>query len=143
MAQLPETLTLEVATPLGLALRTDAKSVVAPSVNGEFGVLPGHLPLLAALQPGLLRYRADGQEHIAAIGAGFVEAGPDKVLLLTEQYTTAETVDVQSAKADLQSAQERLRAHPGECAGAEYEALLEQLAWAEARLAAARLTTAH
>ena len=44
-----QVLKLEVVTPGGLAVRAEADQVEAPSVFGEFGVLPGHLPLLAAM----------------------------------------------------------------------------------------------
>jgi F-type H+-transporting ATPase subunit epsilon len=79
-------LKLEVATPDGLALRTEAEMVTATSVEGEFGVLPGHLPLLAATRAGLLKYRVGGKEEVAAVGPGFVEALPDRVLLLTDAF---------------------------------------------------------
>jgi len=43
---------LEIVTPRGRALSVSVDEVTAPSVHGEFGVLPGHLPLLAACAPG-------------------------------------------------------------------------------------------
>jgi F-type H+-transporting ATPase subunit epsilon len=49
-----ETILLEIVTPTGVALRKQVTDVTAPSVAGEFGVLPGHLPLLAALRTGLV-----------------------------------------------------------------------------------------
>ncbi|HMI88940.1 MAG TPA: ATP synthase F1 subunit epsilon, partial [Polyangiaceae bacterium] len=45
--------TLEIVTPTGVALSEQVNDVTAPSVEGEFGVFPGHLPLLAALRTGL------------------------------------------------------------------------------------------
>ena len=69
MASIPSLLTLEVATPTGWALEpTQVSSVQAPSVFGEFGVLPGHLPLLVALKAGPLHYVVDGTTKHAAIG---------------------------------------------------------------------------
>ena len=62
----------------------EVDSVQAPSVEGEFGVLPNHLPLLAALKCGLLVWEVEGKRKVAAIGPGFVEGGPEKVLLLTD-----------------------------------------------------------
>src|SRR5688500_16441859 len=101
MAASSEILTLEIATPLGLVLRTEAESVAAPSVHGEFGVLAGHLPLLAALKPGVLKYRTMGKDHVAAVGAGFVEAGPEKVLLLCDVFAQPHQIDTAKVQEEL------------------------------------------
>src|SRR5271163_723833 len=84
---------LEIVTPKGRALRVSADEVTAPSVDGEFGVLPGHLPLLAALRTGLVSYRVGGDAKKCAVGPGFVEAGPDKVAILTDEYIEREQID--------------------------------------------------
>jgi len=127
---------LEVATPTGLALKTEAASVSAPSVRGEFGVLPGHLPLLAALRCGVLEYVANGTKHVAAIGPGFVEAGPDKVLVLTDMIELPAEIDLEVAKADYTKANEALRAYGGGHDGPEYSELERDKEWAEARIKA-------
>ena len=56
-----EHLQLDVVTPMGSVLSMQVDSVQAPSVEGEFGVLPNHLPLLAALKCGLLGWEVDGK----------------------------------------------------------------------------------
>ncbi len=55
-----ESILLEIVTPTGVALRERVTDVTAPSVAGEFGVLPGHLPLLAALRTGLVTWWRGG-----------------------------------------------------------------------------------
>jgi len=134
VAQHVETLTLEVATPIGLALRTQAETVQAPSVRGEFGVLPGHLPLLAAVRAGILRYRIEGKDHQAAIGPGFIEAGPDKVRLLTEMFSKPDEVDIEATKTELVAAEERLKAFKDEHEGQVYEEAERDVDWARAKL---------
>ena len=127
-------LNLEVATPTGLALKTEAAAVSAPSVRGEFGVLPGHLPLLAALRCGVLEYVASGKKHVAAIGPGFVEAGPDKVLVLTDMVQLPEEIVLDDAKADYAKANEALRAFGERHEGPEFAELERDKEWAEARI---------
>lgn len=129
-----DVLTLEVATPLGLVLTTQAESVQAPSVKGEFGVLPGHLPLLAALKPGVLRYRIGGHAHVAAVSAGFVEAGSDKVLLLTDAFVAPKDIDEEAARSELERAEANLAGFGEEYEGREFEQLQRQIDWARARL---------
>lgn len=131
-----ELLTLEVATPTGLALRTECESVEAPSVQGEFGILPGHLPLLAALKCGILQYRADGKDHVVAIGPGFIEAEPDRVELLTDLFARPEDIDTEAAKKDLAAAEEELRKFPELYEGPDYDERQRDVDWAQARLLA-------
>lgn len=129
-----ELLTLEVATPTGLALRTECESVEAPSVQGQFGILPNHLPLLAALKCGVLRYRTDGKDHVVAIGPGFIEAEPDRVELLTDLFARPEDIDVEQAKKDLAAAEEELKKYDELYEGPDYDELQRGVDWAQARL---------
>ena len=57
---------LEIVTPRGTALSAQVDEVTAPSVKGEFGVLPGHLPLLAALRTGIVSLRT-GSETVNVV----------------------------------------------------------------------------
>lgn len=132
-----DVLSLEVATPEGLKLRTECEAVQAPSVEGEFGVLAGHLPLLAALKCGLLKYRAEGKDHLAVVGPGFVEAEPDRVLMLTELFLRPEDIDTEKARKELVEAEKRLADFPEEYEGPEYRELQRDVDWALARLEAA------
>ena len=75
-------LTLEVVTPGGTALREQVDEVVAPGEAGEFGVLPGHLPMLADLKVGLLHFRKGrtNWEYIALL-APSLDWRPDLITL--------------------------------------------------------------
>lgn len=132
------TLKLEVATPDGLALKADAEIVTAPSVEGEFGVLPGHLPLLAATRAGLLKYRSEGRDQVAAIGPGFVEALPDRVLVLTDAFLKPGSIDRASAERELADAEKKLAEAKGALDAPEHIELVRTLEWARARVDAAK-----
>jgi F-type H+-transporting ATPase subunit epsilon len=132
------TLHLEVATPDGLALQTEAEIVTAQSVEGEFGVLPGHLPLLAATKAGLLKYRVAGKDEVAAVGPGFVEALPDRVLLLTDAFVKPSDVDRAAAEKDLAAAERAAADYKGPMDDAAYQELSRALDWARARLDASK-----
>ncbi|MEZ4287296.1 MAG: ATP synthase F1 subunit epsilon [Polyangiales bacterium] len=105
-----KTLRLEIATPNGRVLDTHVQSVEAPSVAGEFGVLPGHLPILAALKCGVLTYAIDGKQHFAAIGPGFVKGGPSHVEVLTDLFLDPANINAENARRDLDTAQEAFKA---------------------------------
>lgn len=131
------TLTLEVATPVGLALSVEADSVQAPSVKGEFGVLPGHLPILVAVRSGLLKYKEGGKDKVAAIGPGFAEAGPTKMLVLTDSFALPEDIDRATVKAELEAAQKALKESKESMESLRFEELTREVEWANARLLAA------
>ena len=129
-----EQLQLDVVTPEGPALSISVDSVQAPSVQGEFGVLPNHLPLLAALKCGLLVWEVEGKRNVAAIGPGFVEGGPDKVLLLTDLYATPEEIKPDEVRQELVKAEEALKQFGDLYEGPEYAELQRNVDWAIARL---------
>ncbi len=103
---------LEIVTPKGRALKAMVDEVTAPSVQGEFGVMPGHLPLLAALRTGIVSYRdGNAEPKRCAVGPGFAEAGANRLLILTDEFIEREQIDpviVRKELAEVQSAIEKL-----------------------------------
>ncbi|AKT39819.1 ATP synthase F1 subunit epsilon [Chondromyces crocatus] len=124
-----ETILLEIVTPTGVALREQVTDVTAPSVAGEFGVLPGHLPLLAALRTGLVTYHKEGREHRLAVHHGFVEVAADVALLLTERFARAEDVDVVKTRMRLKEVDEELDHWHGELTDPRRRELIEEEQW--------------
>lgn len=105
---------LEIVTPNGRALAETVEEVTAPGVNGEFGVMPGHLPLLTAIRTGLVTYRQGGDTKTCAVGPGFAEAGENKMLILTDDYMVKGSVDpvhVRKELAEVQAKIEKLLAN--------------------------------
>ncbi|GBE14831.1 ATP synthase epsilon chain [bacterium BMS3Abin14] len=90
---------LEVVTPERIVVSTEVDEVVLPGIEGEFGVLPGHVPLLTALKVGELNYRtADRTEHVA-VSWGYVEVASDRVMVLAE--TAEKATDINLARAQV------------------------------------------
>ena len=92
-----ESFLLEVITPTAKVFSSEVHSVRAPGHLGEFGVLPGHVPYVTALRPGLLTFEHEGQGRRLLIGAGFAEVGEDKVAVLSELCEEAEGIDGEAA----------------------------------------------
>ena len=67
-----EQISLEIVTPDGVKLSEQVTELTAPSVDGEFGVLPGHRAMLAALTTGIVTYTKGGEKESVAVGAGYV-----------------------------------------------------------------------
>jgi F-type H+-transporting ATPase subunit epsilon len=129
-----DTILLEVVTPTGVALRKQVSDVTAPSVAGEFGVLPGHLPLLAALRTGLVTYHVDGREQRLAVHHGFVEVVHDKALLLTERSIAKEEVDVVKVRLRLKEVDQELDHWQGELTDPRRRELIEEEQWLATQL---------
>jgi len=103
-------LLLEVVTPDRLVLSTEADVVVCPGVEGQFGVLPGHIPFLSALAIGEMYYRKGGQTEYLAVAGGFAEVTGEKVTIVAEAAESGREIDVERAKRALERAEKRLAA---------------------------------
>jgi F-type H+-transporting ATPase subunit epsilon len=63
----------------------EADMVVARTVDGELGILPGHTPLLGILVEGDVRIQASGgATHTASLDSGFLSVDRDRVIILAE-----------------------------------------------------------
>jgi F-type H+-transporting ATPase subunit epsilon len=124
-----ESIQLEIVTPTGLALREKVSDVTAPSIAGEFGVLPGHLPLLAALRTGLVTYHMNGEENRVAVAHGFVEVANDKALLLTDKFMRKESVDVVRVRLRLKEVDDELAHWQDELTDPRRRELIEEEQW--------------
>jgi len=103
-----DSIRLEIVTPRGRALSADVDEVTAPSIQGEFGVMPGHVPLLAALRTGIVAYRKGTETTRCAVGTGFAEAGPDKLVILTNEYAERAQIDPVLVRKELAEVQQQL-----------------------------------
>jgi len=77
-------LTLEIVTPEARVFSDTVETVVIPTVQGEIGILPGHIPLLAQVESGELRVTKGRPYHTLAVGTGFVQVEGDLVSVLAE-----------------------------------------------------------
>ncbi len=100
---------LEVVTPHRLELQKKVDYVVAPTIDGIVGVLPGHIRLITQLATGVLRYEIDGKNSFMAVSEGFMEVTPEKVIILAEAADLPENVDVEQALEEKRRAEEALR----------------------------------
>lgn len=95
---MPKTIKLELVTPERLTLSREVDELVLPGSEGSFGVLPGHMPLMAALRPGMLKFKAQNAETVYAIGGGYAQITPSQVVVLADTAEPAEDIDVAAAQ---------------------------------------------
>lgn len=119
-------ITVEIVTPREVAAKAEVSQVRAPGYVGEFGVLPGHAPFLSVLKPGVVTLSlTDGSTQVFVVGRGFVEAGPDRLVVLTDACEAAAGVDKAAAAKALAEAEKgmaTLDPASNEWINAEYQA---------------------
>lgn len=103
------TIRFELVTPERMLVSEDVDEVIAPGFDGEFGVLPEHTFYLAILSAGILRYRMGNEVKKIAVGGGFAEVNPDKVVVLADVAEKAEEIDVDRARRAHEKAEAALK----------------------------------
>ncbi len=102
-------LTLEIVTPEAKVYSDTIDSVVIPTLEGEVGILPGHIPLLTKVEDGELRVTKGSQTLHLAVGGGFAEIDGDKVSVLAERAITEEQIDEKAVEDALKRAEQAMR----------------------------------
>lgn len=97
-----------IVTPTEEALDIECDEVVTPGVNGEIGMMPGHIPLVTALHPGVLTVVKGGKKTFYAVGSGFAEIENDIVRVLTNTCEESSAIDVDRAKKKMESAEKEI-----------------------------------
>jgi F-type H+-transporting ATPase subunit epsilon len=110
-----------------------ASMVIARTVDGDIGVLPGHSPVLALMAGGSVTVRTSDGDVQAAVHGGFLSVADNRVSILAEAAELADEIDVARARRALEAAS----------AGADNHAEdIGELRAAEALRAQTRLTVA-
>lgn len=102
-------LTLEIVTPEAKVYSDTIDSVVIPTVEGEIGVLPGHIPLLTQVEDGELRVTKGATTQLLVVSGGFAQIDGDRVRVLAENAINEEKIDEHAVEAALKRAEEQLK----------------------------------
>ena len=99
----------ELVSPERLVVSMPVDMVVVPGGEGDFGVLPGHAPLIASVRPGVIDIY-DGREVSDRIfvAGGFAEVTRERCTVLAESAVRVSEINVGDAEADLRSAESDL-----------------------------------
>ena len=102
-------LTLEIVTPEAKVYSDTIDSVVIPTIDGEIGVLPGHIPLLTQIDDGELRVTKGAETLFLAVSGGFAQIDGDKVRVLAENAIAEEKIDEHAVELAMKRAEQELR----------------------------------
>jgi F-type H+-transporting ATPase subunit epsilon len=114
-------------TPLEPLFEGECEFILARGTGGDFGVLPGHAPLLTWLKPGELMLRHDQKEEFFFLEGGYVEVLPNRVTILADRGVPASKLDQTTAEEGRRAAEDAISkaANPSVDELAELERLLE------------------
>ncbi len=130
-----EKVAFELVSPERLLISAEVDMVVVPGSEGDFGVLPGHAPLISSVRPGVIRIHDQGEvsERIFIKG-GFAEVTPEGCTVLAEEAVLISELDragleqrIEDAGEDLEDAQTDEARHKAEATLALLRQMLEAL----------------
>ena len=132
-----KTIPFRLITPVAVAFEGDAELVIAVGTEGEEGILPSHAPFLTALRPGVLRANVsqnggDATRLEFATSEGFLQALPDRVVVLVDAALQREQIDIDAARAERDAAAERQKQSPPQ--SADYAREQSIIDFADARI---------
>jgi F-type H+-transporting ATPase subunit epsilon len=132
----------ELVTPERLIVSTEVEMVVVPGTEGNFGVLPGHAPLISTIRPGTVDLY-DGRaitERIFVVG-GIAEVTPERCTVLADEAMAPDSLDRGQLDAELTEIDGNLpslREQVVRATGTERERLLIELRQLERQASVAR-----
>ena len=121
----------ELVTPERLLVSTAVEMVVVPGGEGNFGVLPGHAPLISTIRPGTVDIYENRAitERIFVVG-GIAEVTPDRVTVLADEAMSLDSLDRAALQSELQVIEGNLpslRDQVGRATGTDRERLAAEL----------------
>ncbi|MGQ9499306.1 MAG: F0F1 ATP synthase subunit epsilon [Dissulfurimicrobium sp.] len=100
---------LEIVTPTRLVVSEQVDLATAPGVDGVFGVMANHSPLLATLKIGEMHYTNGAKSERLAVSGGFCEISNNRMTVLTEAAEISTEIDVERALRAKERAERRLQ----------------------------------
>ena len=104
---------LQISTPEKEFYKGDCESLIIKTIEGEMGILPGHMLMVVALDIAPIRFKAkdDDEWFEAAVLGGFAQIKGDHVDILADTAEWPEDIEVARAMEAKRRAEERLQSH--------------------------------
>ena len=103
---MPDKVEFELVAPEALVFSAAADMVVVPGTEGDFGVLPGHAPLISLVRPGVIDVHDEGGVTIRIfVAGGFAEVTETRLTVLAEEASPVDALDRGAIEARLERAE--------------------------------------
>ena len=117
------TFQFDLVSPEKLAFSGEVDQVDVPGVEGDFGVLAGHAPVVAAVRPGILTITVDGAHQKIIVLGGLAEMSEKGLTVLANTATSTEELDRAQFAAEISEMEAKL----AEKEGSEFDRAIERL----------------
>lgn len=116
----------ELVSPERLLMETEVDMVVVPGSEGDFGVLPGHTPMISTIRPGVVNIYDGGTDAGSVterifVAGGFAEVTGERLTVLAEEAVPVGDIDkavaeerIREARAEIDAAENDLDRETGE-----------------------------
>ena len=116
----------DLVSPAKLVFAGEVEQVDVPGIEGDFGVLAGHAPLVAMLKPGILKILGANELRILVVG-GFAEVSPEGLTVLADRAVPVEEIDPAVIAGEISDAEEDVADAKDEATRDKLRTKLEQL----------------
>lgn len=99
---------LKITTHERVVFDSDVDEIYSKGTQGEFGILPGHVPFMTGLEIGVTKIIIDGKPELFSTMGGVFQLKGNEALILTQTAEKAEEIDVTRAQEAKKRAEERL-----------------------------------
>lgn len=99
---------LKIVTPEKIIFDDDISEIIVETMNGEIGVLPGHLNLMTQIKPGEIRIKQGNKEIPLATGAGLLQVAGNTATITTDMAEKVEDIDEKATEEARKRAEEAL-----------------------------------
>jgi F-type H+-transporting ATPase subunit epsilon len=104
-----DTVQFELVSPEKLMLSAPVEMVVVPGKEGDFGVLPGHSPMMSTIRMGVIATYAGGNvDKRIFVAGGFAEVTPERCTVLAEEAVALDEIDRAQADARIANARQAI-----------------------------------
>ena len=104
----------EVLTPERVFYTDEVDMIIFNTPAGEMGILPDHMPMVTAVEVGVLKIKNDDKEEFASIGEGFIEVTKECVTAIVDSAEWPDEIDLKRAESAYNRAKERLEKKSGD-----------------------------
>lgn len=99
---------LKIITHEKVVFDADVDEIYSKGTQGEFGILPGHIPFMSALDIGVTKVVMDGKPELFTTMGGVFQLKDNEAVILTQAAESASEIDIERAEAAKKRAEERL-----------------------------------
>ncbi len=99
---------LQIVTPEGLKYDGNVENIILRTLNGDIGILKGHIGYVTAIDSGKVKIKIDGKDKFGAASEGFIKVGKEITTLVCTTFEWADEIDTERAQKALDGAESKL-----------------------------------